>query len=280
MLTPQSFKLAGVIGWPVAQSRSPVLHGHWLSQYGIKGAYLPLPVQPERLADAVRGLRALGFSGCNVTIPHKLGVLKLVDRVDSAASRIGAVNTIVVQNDGTLSGFNTDAYGFLASLRDVRPDFRASAGPIVILGAGGAARAVAVALLDDGAAEICMTNRTLERAQELARIDPSRIKVVAWEKRESALDGAALLVNTTSQGMAGYPPLDLPLDALPKTAMVSDIVYNPLETPLLAAARKRGNTAVDGLGMLLHQAVPAFEAFYGVRPHVSNELRRAVEATL
>lgn len=280
MATPQSFKLAGVIGWPVAQSRSPVLHGHWLSQYAIKGAYLPLPVQPERLADAVRGLRALGFSGCNVTIPHKLGVLKLVDRVDPVASRIGAVNTIVVQNDGTLSGFNTDAYGFLASLRDVRPDFRASAGPIVILGAGGAARAVTVALLDDGAAEIRMTNRTLERAQELARIDPSRITAVAWEKRESALDGAALLVNTTSQGMVGYPPLDMPLDALPKTAMVSDIVYNPLETPLLAAARKRGNTVVDGLGMLLHQAVPAFEAFYGVRPHVSNELRRAVEATL
>lgn len=280
MTAPQSFKLAGVIGWPVAQSRSPVLHGHWLSQYGIKGAYLPLPVQPDRLADAIRGLRALGFSGCNVTIPHKLGALELVDQVDPVASRIGAVNTIVVQNDGTLSGFNTDAYGFLASLRDVRPDFKAGAGPIVILGAGGAARAVAVALLDDGAADIRLTNRTAERAQELARIDPSRITVVAWDKRESAIDGAALVVNTTSQGMVGYPPLDLSLDALPKTAMVSDIVYNPLETPLLAAARKRGNTAVDGLGMLLHQAVPAFEAFYGVRPHVSNELRRAVEATL
>jgi shikimate dehydrogenase len=272
--------MAGVIGWPVAQSRSPVLHGHWLSQYGIKGAYLPLPVQPERLPDAIRGLRALGFSGCNVTIPHKLGVLKLVDRVDPVAARIGAVNTVVVQNDGTLSGFNTDAYGFLASLRDVRSDFKASAGPIAILGAGGAARAVLVALLDDGATEIRLTNRTMERAQELSRIDPSRIKAVAWEKRESALDGAALLVNTTSQGMVGYPALDLSLEALPKTAMVSDIVYNPLETPLLAAARKRGNTAVDGLGMLLHQAVPAFEAFYGVRPHVSNELRRAVEATL
>ncbi|MFZ5691073.1 MAG: shikimate dehydrogenase [Pseudomonadota bacterium] len=280
MTAPQSFKLAGVIGWPVAQSRSPVLHGHWLRQYGVTGAYLPLPVQPERLADAVRGLRALGFSGCNVTIPHKLGVLKLVDQVDPVAARIGAANTIVVQNDGTLSGFNTDAYGFLASLRDVRPDFKASAGPVVVLGAGGAARAVAVALLDDGAAEIRLTNRTLERAQELARIDPSRIKVVPWEMRESALDGAALLVNSTSQGMVGYQPLDLSLDALPKTAMVSDIVYNPLETPLLATARKRGNTCVDGLGMLLHQAVPAFEAFYGVRPHVSNELRRAVEATL
>lgn len=280
MATPQSFKLAGVIGWPVAQSRSPVLHGHWLRQYGVSGAYLPLPVQPERLADAIRGLRALGFSGCNVTIPHKLGVLKLVDQVDPVAARIGAVNTIVVQDDGTLSGFNTDAYGFLASLRDVRGDFKASSGPIVVLGAGGAARAVVVSLLDDGAQEIRLANRTMERAQELSRIDPSRIKVVAWQERGTALDGAALLVNTTSQGMVGYPPLEIALDTLPKAAMVSDIVYNPLETQLLAAARKRGNTAVDGLGMLLHQAVPAFEAFYGVRPHVSNELRRAVEATL
>ena len=272
--------MAGVIGWPVAQSRSPVLHGHWLKQYGVMGAYLPLPVQPERLPEAIRGLRALGFSGCNVTIPHKLGVLKLVDNVDPVASRIGAVNTVVVQDDGTLSGFNTDAYGFLASLRDAKPDFKASAGPVVILGAGGAARAIAVSLLDDGATRIRLANRTLERAQELARIDPSRIEVVAWEQRNAALDGAALLVNTTSQGMVGYPPLDIALDALPEAAMVSDIVYNPLETPLLAAARKRGNIAVDGLGMLLHQAVPAFEAFYGVRPHVSNELRRAVEATL
>jgi shikimate dehydrogenase len=276
----QSLNLAGVIGWPVAQSRSPVLHGHWLAQYGIRGTYLPLPVQPERLADAIRGLRALGFSGCNVTIPHKLAVLKLVDRVDPVAARIGAVNTVVVQDDGTLSGFNTDAYGFLASLRDVRPDFRAASGPVVILGAGGAARAVVVSLLDDGAHDIRLTNRTLERAQELACIDRSRITVIDWEKRNAALDGAALLVNTTSQGMVGYPPLDIALDALPKTAMVSDIVYNPLETQLLAAARKHGNIAVDGLGMLLHQAVPAFEAFYGVRPHVSNELRRAVEATL
>lgn len=278
--TSQSFKLAGVIGWPIAQSRSPVLHGHWLKQYGVAGAYLPLPVQPEYLPDAIRGLRALGFSGCNVTIPHKLGVLKLVDKVDPVAARIGAVNTVVVQDDGTISGFNTDAYGFLASLRDVRADFKASEGPIVILGAGGAARAVAVALLDDGATQIRLANRTAERARELARIDPARIKVIAWEQRSAALDGAALLVNTTSQGMVGYPAIDIALDALPKAAIVSDIVYNPLETPLLAAARKRGNTAVDGLGMLLHQAVPAFEAFYGVRPHVSNELRRAVEATL
>ena len=280
MTAPQSFRLAGVIGWPVAQSRSPALHGHWLSQYGVSGAYLPLPVQPERLADAIRGLRALGFSGCNVTIPHKRAVLNLLDQVDPVAARIGAVNTVVVQDNGALSGFNTDAYGFLASLRDVREDFKASAGPIVILGAGGAARAVVVSLLDDGAREIRVANRTLERAQELSRIDSSRIRVIDWGERNAALDGAALLVNTTSQGMVDYPPLDLVLDALPRTAVVSDIVYNPLETPLLAAARRRGNTVVDGLGMLLHQAVPAFEAFYGLRPRVSNELRRAVEATL
>ncbi len=280
MAAPQPFRLAGVIGWPIAQSRSPVLHDHWLSQYGIKGSYLPLPVRPERLGDAIKGLRALGFSGCNVTIPHKLDVLKLMDSVDPVAKRIGAVNTVVVQDDGTLSGFNTDAYGFLASLRDMRPDWKASAGPIVVLGAGGASRAVIVALLDDGAREIWLVNRTIERAQELAQIDSSRIRVVEWSQRNDTLDGAALLVNSTSQGMVGYPPLDIALDALPTAAMVCDIVYNPLETPLLAAAKKRGNTAVDGLGMLLHQAVPAFEAFFGVRPQVSNELRRAVEATL
>ena len=280
MAAPQPFKLAGVIGWPIAQSRSPVLHGHWLSQYGVKGSYLPLPVQPERLADAIEGLRALGFSGCNVTIPHKLEVLKLMDAVDPVAKRIGAVNTVVVRDDGTLCGFNTDAYGFLASLRDMRPEWKASTGPIVVLGAGGASRAVVVGLLDDGASEIRLLNRTTARAQELAQIDPSRIRVIEWDTRNDALDGAALLVNTTSQGMIGYPPLDIALDALPTNAMVCDIVYNPLETPLLAAARKRGNTAVDGLGMLLHQAVPAFEAFFGVRPHVSKELRRAVEATL
>jgi shikimate dehydrogenase len=162
----------------------------------------------------------------------------------------------------------------------VRTDWKSSAGPIVVLGAGGAARAVAVALLDDGAREVRVLNRTLERAQELARIEPTKVKVEDWGRRNAALEGAALLVNTTSQGMVGYPPLDIALDALPKDAAVCDIVYNPLETPLLAAARKRGNAAIDGLGMLLHQAVPAFEAFYGVRPAVSNELRRAVEATL
>ena len=279
-MTMQQFRMAGVIGWPVAQSRSPALHGHWLSQYGIRGAYLPLPVQPERLQDAVRGLRALGFSGCNVTIPHKLAMLKLVDKVDPVAARIGAVNTVVVHDDGVLSGFNTDAYGFLASLRDVRNDWKSSAGPIVVLGAGGAARAVVVALLDDGAREIRLLNRTRERAQELARIEPAKVKAEDWDRRNEAPEGAALLVNTTSQRMVGYPPLDVSLDALPKAATVCDIVYNPLETPLLAAARKRGNTAIDGLGMLLHQAVPAFEAFYGVRPTVSNELRRAVENTL
>jgi shikimate dehydrogenase len=271
--------LAGVIGWPVAQSRSPVLHGHWLKQYGIAGAYLPLPVEPERLPDAVRGLRALGFAGCNVTIPHKRATLALVDRLDPVAQRIGAVNTVVVRSDG-LTGFNTDAYGFLANLREGRPGWRSDAGPLVVLGAGGAARAIVVALLDDGARDIRLINRTKERAQDLARIDTARVTVENWDRRAEALEGAALLVNTTSQGMIGYPPLDIALDALPAGAAVCDIVYNPLETQLLKAARARGNTVIDGLGMLLHQAVPAFEAFFGTRPRVTAELRRAVEMTL
>jgi shikimate dehydrogenase len=286
--------LAGVIGWPVAQSRSPVLHDHWLKQYGIAGAYLPLPVEPERLPDAVRGLRALGFAGCNVTIPHKRATLALVDRLDPVAQRIGAVNTVVVRGDG-LTGLNTDAYGFLANLREGRPGWRSDAGPLVVLGAGGAARAQrggrrdhgarahrpnVVALLDDGARDIRLINRTKERAQDLARIDTARVTVEDWDRRAEALEGAALLVNTTSQGMVGYPPLDIALDALPAGAAVCDIVYNPLETQLLKAARARGNTVIDGLGMLLHQAVPAFEAFFGTRPQVTPALRRAVEMTL
>jgi shikimate dehydrogenase len=276
----RNFKLAGVMGWPVAQSRSPKLHGYWLDHYGIAGAYVPLPVAPERLADALKGLPALGFAGCNVTIPHKLDVLKLVDKVDSLAARIGAVNTVVVEKDGTLSGFNTDGYGFVESLRAIRTDWKADAGPVVVLGAGGGARAIAVTLVQEGAKNIRLLNRTMDRAQELASAAGAQVRVIPWEKRAEALDGVALLVNTTSQGMVGQPPLDIALDALPKTALVSDIVYNPLMTPLLAAAKARGNTIADGLGMLLHQARPAFRAFYDVMPEVTPELRKAVEATL
>ncbi len=276
----RNFKLAGVMGWPVAQSRSPRLHGYWLAHYGIAGAYVPLPVAPERLADALKGLPALGFAGCNVTIPHKLDVLKLVDKVDPLAARIGAVNTVVVEQDGSLSGFNTDGYGFVESLRAIRKDWTAGAGPVVVLGAGGGARAIVVTLVAEGASEVRLLNRTEAGAQELASAVGPQVRVLPWDTRTDALHGAALLVNTTSQGMVGQPPLDIALDALPKTALVSDIVYNPLITPLLAAARARGNTIVDGLGMLLHQARPAFRAFYGVMPDVTPDLRKAVESTL
>jgi shikimate dehydrogenase len=268
-------KLAGVMGWPIAHSRSPVLHGWWLRRYAINGAYVPLAVQPERLEQALRALPALGFAGCNVTIPHKEAALRVMDHVDATARRIGAVNTIVVGEDGSLSGRNTDAFGFVESLGS---DWRAEAGPAMVIGAGGAARAVVVALTDRGAPEIRLCNRTAARAEALAAEFGCRI--VPWERREAALEDAALVVNTTSQGMKGEPPLDLALDLLPLAATVFDIVYVPLETPLLAAARARGNHAVDGLGMLLHQARPGFEAWFGVAPQVTPELRRAVEATL
>lgn len=280
MTETHHFKLAGVMGWPVAHSRSPKLHGYWLAHYGIAGAYVPLPVAPGRVADAMKGLSALGFSGCNVTIPHKRDALGLVDKVDPQAARIGAVNTIVVEPDGTLSGFNTDGYGFIESLREVRGDWTADAGPVVVLGAGGGARAIVMTLIAEGAAEIRLLNRTQARAEELALAAGPQVRVLPWDKRAEALGGAALLVNTTSQGMVGQEPLDIALDALPKTALVSDIVYNPLITPLLAAARARGNAVVDGLGMLLHQARPAFRAFYGVMPEVTVELRKEIENTL
>jgi shikimate dehydrogenase len=271
---------AGVMGWPIAHSRSPALHGWWLAQYRIDGAYVPMAVKPEDLGTALRALPVLGFAGCNLTIPHKEPAVALVDRVDAVARRIGAVNTIIVGADGTLEGRNTDAYGFLANLRDREPDWSARCGAAVLIGAGGAARAIVVALLDDGAPEIRIVNRTAGRAAALAAEFGPRITPVPWDARAEALAGAALLVNTTSQGMDGEKPLDLPLDRLPSDALVNDAVYVPLETPLLAAARQRGNKVVDGLGMLLHQAQPGFAAWFGVAPEVTPALRQAVLATM
>jgi shikimate dehydrogenase len=276
----QQFRAAGLIGWPVFQSRSPKLHGYWLEHYRIPGAYLPLPVQPGRLEAALRGLPALGFAGCNVTIPHKEQAAKLVDRVDPVGRRMGAINLIVVQPDGSLSGFNKDGYGFIENLRDGKPDWRGDAGPAVVLGAGGGARSVVVSLLDEGAPEIRLINRTRARAEQLAQEFGGPIRVLDWERRHAALGGAALLVNTTNQGMVGQPALDLVLDELPRTALVCDIIYNPLDPPLLVAARARGNPTVNGLGMLLHQARPAFQAWFGILPDITPELRAAIEATI
>jgi len=275
MLSGRS-RVAGIIGWPVTHSRSPRLHGFWLRRYGIDGAYVPLPVQPERFAEALRALPLLGFAGANVTVPHKEAALASVDRASREARHIGAVNTIVVAADGTLEGRNTDGFGFSENLRDALPGWSAVAGPAVLLGAGGAARAVAVALLDAGAPEVRLANRTAERAERLAADIGGPIRVVGWDDRTAALADASMLVNTTTLGMAGQPPLDLPLDRLPPTAVVNDIIYAPLETALLAAARRRGNPVVDGLGMLLHQARPAFCAWFGVEPEVTPELRRFV----
>ena len=271
-------RLAGVMGWPVAHSKSPRLHGFWLRQLNVDGAYLPLPVAPEKLLDAVTGLQALGFRGVNLTIPHKEAIMPLCDQLDETARRIGAVNTIVVTKDGALLGTNTDAYGFIENLCQ-NSSWTAAAGAAVLLGAGGAARAIAVALSDAGVRELRIVNRTGERVQSL--IESTAVKnasFVSWDERDQALDGAALVVNATSMGMQGNPPLDLNLAALPTTAVVNDIVYTPLQTPLLAAAAARSNPAIDGLGMLLYQAVPGFEAWFGVRPDVTKELREFVLA--
>lgn len=276
-------RVAGVMGWPVGHSRSPRLHGHWLAQYGVDGAYVPMAVPPDRIGEALRALSALGFAGCNVTLPHKEAAFAAMDELDDVARRMGAVNTVVVQPDGRLRGGNTDGFGFMENLRHGAPDWRADGGPAVVIGAGGAARAIIVALLDAGAPEVRLTNRTTQRAEalraELASVGlAERVTVADWVSRETLTAEANLLVNTTTQGMTGQPALDLKLDALPTAALVTDAVYTPLETPLLAAARARCNRVVDGLGMLLHQARPGFKAWFGVEPEVTAELRAAVLA--
>ena len=273
------FVLAGLIGWPVAHTRSPAIHNHWIAQHRLKGAYVQLPVSPERLEAAIRGLSALGFAGCNVTVPHKVNAIRFMDELHPAARRVAAINTIVVQPDGRLLGMNNDGAGYIQSLRDADPTWRGNAGPALVLGAGGAARAIVVALLDEGVPELRITNRTLERAQALAEAVGERVKVVPWAERNEAMAGVSLLVNTTTQGMHGQSTLDVVLHALPRAAMVSDAIYIPMETPLLTQARLRGHRTVNGLGMLLNQARPAFESWFGVMPEITPELRAAVEAT-
>lgn len=279
-MSDKTFGLAGVMGWPVAHSRSPKIHNHWIEKYGLNGAYVLLPVAPGMLEAAIAGLPALGFRGCNITIPHKVDAMALVNEVDANARRVGAMNTIVVQPDGSLKGFNNDGFGYIESLLQAQPNWRADAGPVTVLGAGGAARAVVLALADRGAKEIRLINRTHEKAEALAKEFGGPVKPYAWSERHTALADVALLVNTTSQGMHGQAALELNLDALPVHALVSDVIYVPLETPLLAAARQRGNATVNGLGMLLNQARPAFHAWFGVMPEVTPELRRIIEATL
>jgi shikimate dehydrogenase len=274
-----AFGIAGLLGWPVAHSRSPVIHNYWLARYGIAGRYTLFPVPPEKLDDALRGLSALRMRGCNVTTPHKQAVMPLIDHVDPMARRIGAVNTIVVEDDGSLRGFNNDGNGFVQSVRDAKPDWRPDAGPICVLGAGGAARAVVASLAEQGAREIRVLNRTPDRAQELQALFGVPVTALDWDQREAAVEDVALVVNATNQGMAGKPPLDIRLDRLAKHAIAADLIYTPPETPFLAAARARGNLTVNGLGLLLNQARPAFNAWFGVMPEITPELIRSLEAT-
>ena len=272
--------LAGVMGWPVMHSRSPLMHNHWFAALGLKGGYVPLAIPPDGLEAALRALPALGFAGCNLTIPHKQAAMDIVDEVDDTARLIGAISCVTVLPDGRLRGSNNDWIGFLGCLRDAAPDWSGTDGPAVVIGAGGGARAVTFALQQAGVPEIRLANRSPDRAMTLAADLGSPCRVVDWSDRAAALQGAAVLVNTTSLGMVGNPSLDLALDLLPASAIVVDIVYTPLETPLLRQARLRGHLTVNGLGMLLHQAVPAWQAWFGLTPVVTADLRTKMETDI
>ena len=267
--------LAGVIGHPIAHSRSPALHGFWLRRYGIKGHYIPMDVAPGDLEATLRHLPKIGFVGLNVTIPHKESVLKIADVVTDRAALIGAANTLIFRKDGRIHADNTDGAGFVANLRQNAPHWDPTSGPAVVFGAGGAARAVVAALIEVGVPEIRITNRTRPRAEALRADFGAKLTVYDWVQAANALEGAATVVNTTSLGMAGKPEFRVPLDALEPGAVVNDLVYTPLRTQFLQEAETRGGFTVDGLGMLLHQAAPGFERWFGPTPAVDDEARQA-----
>lgn len=275
-MSDSKIPLAGVIGSPITHSRSPRLHKYWLRKYGLPGEYIPMDIASSDLEECVRTLPKLGFVGLNVTIPHKEHVMSMVDLVSDRAALIGSVNTLIFRPDGKIHGDNTDGYGFLQNLRQEAPDWRPESGPAVVIGAGGAARAVVSSLLDSGVPELRLTNRTRNRAEALQREFGQKIIVVDWLQAGNSFDGAKTVVNASSLGMVGKPEMRIPLDGLSSDAVVTDLVYTPLETPLLAFARSKGCKTVDGLGMLLHQAVPGFERWFGHRPDIDDGLREAV----
>lgn len=274
-MSQNKIPLAGVIGSPIAQSKSPQLHMHWLKVNGLQGHYVPLDVSAEDLETVLRTLPKMGFVGVNITVPHKEKVLEIADLVTDRATLIGAANTLIFRKDGKIHADNTDGYGFIQNLRQYAPGWNPKAGPAAILGAGGAARAVIAALLNEGVSEIMISNRTRVRADALKTEFGKRLNVVDWVQAGNMMEDAAMLVNTTSLGMLGKPPLRVPLDGLRKGTLVTDLVYAPLKTRLLAEAEEMGCVTVDGLGMLLHQAVPAFERWFGVRPEVDSATRAA-----
>jgi len=268
------------MGWPVMHSRSPLMHNYWMQHHNLAGIYVPLAIPPAGLDAALRALHPLGFAGCNLTIPHKQEAMKSVDEVDAVAKAIGAISCVTVRIDGSLEGTNNDCYGFIQSIRHELPAWRADAGPAVVIGAGGGARAVCYALAREGVKEIRLVNRTFDRAKKVADDLGGPTKAVAWEQRNEIQEGAAMIVNTTSQGMVGHSPLDLKLEKLPVSALAMDIIYIPLETPFLGAARQRGNPTINGLGMLLHQARPAWRAWFGIEPEVTPEVRTIMEKSI
>lgn len=276
--SPQNVPLAGVIGWPIAHSRSPRVHGHWLARYGIQGHYIPIPVLPEHLAEILRAMPRMGFVGANVTIPHKESVLALADVVTDRAALIGAANTLIFRPDGKIHADNTDGYGFIANLRQYAPGWIPDLGPAAVIGAGGAARAVVASLLETGVTELRIANRTRIRAEQIRAEFGAKVVVYDWAQAGNMLEGAMTVVNATSMGMDGKPALRVPLDALAPGTLVTDLVYTPLMTPFLVEAQARGCDVVDGLGMLLHQAAPGFERWFGKRPEVDEDLRRAALA--
>lgn len=264
----------GVIGHPISHSKSPVIHNHWIGLHGLNGTYEAIDIAPERLKEGIETLLSQGYAGFNVTIPHKQAVMGLCNLVDDTARTIGAVNTVKIEN-GKLYGTNTDAFGFIENLKSQRYTIDKSK-PAVILGAGGASRAVVYGLLQDGYENIILTNRTMEKAQEIAEMDEAKISAIPWDARHDGFKEAGLLVNTTALGMAGKEPLQIDLSNLAASCVVSDIVYAPLMTDLLLQAKARGNPVVTGIGMLLHQARPAFQTWFGVLPNVDDALMRKV----
>ena len=271
----QKIPLAGVIGSPIAQSKSPLLHRHWLRRYGLRGDHVPLHVEPDDLETVLRTMPKMGFVGANVTIPHKVAVMKFADQISDRATLVGAANTLIFKEDGRIMADNTDGYGFMANLRQQAPDRDPRSGPAAVLGAGGAARAIIVALADAGVTEIFLSNRTRAKADALRAEFGARIRVVDWVQAGNMFEDATTVVNTTSLGMIGKSELRVPLSGLRADTVVTDLVYAPLKTSLLAAAEAAGCVTVDGLGMLLHQAVPGFERWFGARPIVDHETRLA-----
>lgn len=268
--------LAGVIGAPIAHSKSPALHTHWLHTLGIKGHYVPLHVEPDDLESVIKKLPKMGFVGVNITVPYKEKVMEIADLVTDRAALIGSANTLIFRKDGRIHADNTDSYGFIQNLKQQAPQWDPKAGPAAVLGAGGAARAVVAALTEIGVPEIMISNRTVMRAEKLKADFGKRLRVIDWVQAPNMLEEATTVVNTTSLGMIGKPPLRVPLDGLQPGTLVTDLVYAPLMTNLLNEANAAGCITVDGLGMLLHQAVPAFERWFGVRPQVTSETRAAV----